>query len=51
MNQFTKNYAFETSVGYLFNLYLGISFFRMYAKYSDVLLKNCMWRQNLDTKL
>jgi hypothetical protein len=43
MNQYTKIYSSETPVGFLFNLYLGISFCSMYSRYSDVSLKNDTW--------
>jgi hypothetical protein len=29
----------------VFNLYLEISFYRMYSRYSDVSLKNDSWRK------
>jgi hypothetical protein len=43
--QFTILYTFETSVGFLFNLYLGISFSRMHIRYSDIRSKNDRWRE------
>jgi hypothetical protein len=45
INEFTRIYPSETSVGLLFNLYLCISFLRVYSRYSDVGLKNIMWRE------
>jgi hypothetical protein len=42
---FTRIYPCETSIGFLFDLYLDISFFRMHSRYSDVSLKNDMWRK------
>jgi hypothetical protein len=45
INKSTKIYPSETSVGFPFNLYLGISSYRMYSRYSDVIMKNGMWRE------
>jgi hypothetical protein len=45
INKLTRIYLSETSVGILLNLYLGISFYRMYSRYADASLKNDMWRK------
>jgi hypothetical protein len=44
-NHFSKIYPSETSLGFVFILYLGISFFREDSRYSDVRLKNDKWHK------